>query len=220
MPSKFIQGIIWFTKLTIRSRCVNRKKYPRCDLTRSTRKYHSQNSSPKLQAYDNTSNNNKQVNSLLTPEGSITLYSIANENGAKITNGSVVDHSDESIQLKPLQSDITPKEENSNTNNQSRRNSEHKNDITQEFSATKSIITCLNEISSYLKSENEELKERSVIDEVEDEWKAMARVVDDICLKIYLALLVICHIAILIAAVTDNRLTQEYLTLTDASAEM
>lgn len=71
------------------------------------------------------------------------------------------------------------------------------------------FVRNISNITQYLREENNELQERSMLGEIESEWKAMARVVDSLCLKIYLALLLICHAAILIAAVLDHPLEPE-----------
>lgn len=66
------------------------------------------------------------------------------------------------------------------------------------------ITNKLNRIATYLKDQNDNLKESSIENEVEMEWKAMARKIDDLCMKFYLIALALGHIIVLGAALVQS----------------
>lgn len=66
------------------------------------------------------------------------------------------------------------------------------------------ILQNVNEISSYMKSQNENLQDTNIGTDIENEWKAMARTIDHLCMRFYIALLVISHVSILLAALVES----------------
>nr|XP_039258915.1 neuronal acetylcholine receptor subunit alpha-9-like isoform X1 [Styela clava] len=94
----------------------------------------------------------------------------------------------------------------SSTRNRHHRNKENNgsNHGGNQSAIHQKIIKNMNQITDYLKSQNQHLQESNISEEIENEWRAMARTIDHLCMKTYLAILILSHICILAAALVQS----------------